>query len=106
MGWENREGGRYYYRAWRCEGRVVKEYVGSGPMAQLAERMDLAEREKTTQRMGRAKARRARIQQADALVTTLAEVTDLLARAALLEAGYRQHHRGEWRWPRGEDGKP
>ena len=33
----------------------------------------------------------------DAPLDDLDELADLLARAALVAAGYRQHHRGEWR---------
>ncbi|MGD9893490.1 MAG: hypothetical protein AB7R89_17845 [Dehalococcoidia bacterium] len=37
------------------------------------------------------------MQTAEATLAALCETTDLLVRAALLSAGYHQHHRGEWR---------
>ena len=42
MGWDK---GRYYTRSKRVNGRVVREYVGSGVFGQLAEQLDLIERE-------------------------------------------------------------
>jgi hypothetical protein len=35
MGWERRRSGRYYYRARKINGRVVKEYVGQGHVQKL-----------------------------------------------------------------------
>src|SRR5687767_6201312 len=37
----------------------------------------------------------------DADVQTLSDTADILARAAMLAAGYHQHKRGEWRKRRG-----
>lgn len=39
MGWEERKGRRYYYKAERVGGRVVKRYVGTGRLAELAARL-------------------------------------------------------------------
>ena len=51
MGWR----GDYYYRSKRCGERVVTEYVGSGPVAQLiAERDAEARRQRQEQRRQRA----------------------------------------------------
>ena len=96
--WENRErGGRYYTRSRKVDGRVVREYVGAGPLAELAARADSLERER---REGEAEARRAEEERLDALeapVEALCEAAELLARAALVAAGYHRHKRGEWR---------
>ena len=43
MGWETRAGRSYFYEARREGGRVVKRYIGSGPLASLYAR-DLAQR--------------------------------------------------------------
>jgi hypothetical protein len=41
----------------------------------------------------------------DGAAGELCELAELLTRAVLLAAGYRQHNRGEWRKPR-ERAKP
>jgi hypothetical protein len=41
----------------------------------------------------------------DADLRALAEAIDVVARAALLAAGYRQHKRGEWRRRREQPGE-
>lgn len=101
MAWESRGSGQYYYKARREGGRVVKEYLGSGE--HVAELVTL-EAESRKIRQLDAEIERFRLAEADdrdALLSELNAAADLLARAALLAAGYRQHHRGEWRKPRG-----
>jgi hypothetical protein len=98
MGWEQRErGGRYYTRSYREGDRVLKEYVGAGPIAEIAAKRDEEER---LRREEEGRGWRARCEELEALeepVEELCEVSDLLARAALIAAGYHQHHRSEWR---------
>ena len=98
MGWEKRErGGRYYTRSRKVNGRVVREYVGAGALAESAAAMDAEER---AQRKARAAARQqeqTRLDAIDAMVTELCDLTDALTHGVLLLAGYHQHHRGEWR---------
>jgi hypothetical protein len=99
MGWER---GRYYTRSRKVNGRVVREYVGTGDVAEQAAMIDAIARQ------GR-EAGRAAMAELTALAAPLddlAELTDLLARAALAAAGYRQHHRGEWRKRRGRSESP
>jgi hypothetical protein len=94
MGWDK---GRYYTRSKKVNGRVVREYCGVGEVAELAAQMDARNR---ADREAEREARRAQRDELDALdagVNELDELADLLARAALLAAGYRQHKRGEWR---------
>ena len=45
MGWEQRGNNPYYYRARRINGRVVKEYVGTGASAEAAAAEDKARRQ-------------------------------------------------------------
>lgn len=77
--------------------RVVREYVGAGPLADLAAEMDRLER---LERAEEAEARREERDHLDALegpVDELCEAAEVLARAALVLSGYRRHNRGEWR---------
>lgn len=94
MGWER---GRYYTRSRREGGRVVREYVGSGPDAALIARFDEMERDHRESERITARMEREELDALDAPLLALDDLADLLARAALLAAGYRQHHRGEWR---------
>ena len=100
MAWEARGGRRYYTRSRRVNGRVVREYVGTGAVAELAAAADALRR---ADRRAAAEARRAeqaRWREALAPLLELSRVADLLARAALLAAGYRQHARSSWRMRR------
>ncbi len=45
MAWEQRSGKKYYYRSYRVNGRVVKEYFGAGPIAELAASEDASRKE-------------------------------------------------------------
>jgi hypothetical protein len=95
MGWDK---GRNYTRSRKVNGRVAREYLGTGEAAEQAARQDtLARQEREARRAAMA---------ALAALDALAELTDLLARAALVAAGYRQHHRGEWRKRRGRPENP
>jgi hypothetical protein len=94
MGWER---GGYYTRSRKVNGRVVREYVGAGRVAVLAAQLDALDRE---QRACDADTRRTIRSDLDELADSLHELNDrceLLARAALIAAGFRQHNRGEWR---------
>ena len=97
MGWERRRSGTYFYYARREGGRVVKTYVGTGPSAAVA--ADVVEAAALA-----LESRRDLFREAKAGLATVADrlaelgrSADAAARAALLSAGYRRHHRGEWR---------
>jgi hypothetical protein len=94
MGFDRRG---YYYRARKVDGRVVREYVGAGDVAALVAQMDDLEREKRKLARIEELARREEAEALDAPLDELDELTELLARAALLAAGYHCHKRGEWR---------
>ncbi len=94
MGWDK---ARYYTRSKKVNGRVVREYVGTGRVAALAARMDTLEREKREADRAALKAERARLDALDAPLNDLNDLAELLAHAALLAAGFHQHKRGEWR---------
>jgi hypothetical protein len=98
MAWEERKrGGRYYYQSERNEdGKVRKRYIGRGEVAELIAHADETRRRAREERRNREQKGRER---AEALAAPLLEIDDaaeVLARAALVVAGYR-NHKGEWR---------
>jgi hypothetical protein len=93
MGWER----GYYYRVSKVNGRVVREYVGRGRVAELAAQLDALERQKRQLQALDLRRQKDELAALDAEVKALEQTTDLLARAALLAAGFHQHKRGEWR---------
>jgi hypothetical protein len=102
MAWETRaRGGRYYTRSRKVGGRVVREYVGGGPAGDLAAAEDAARRERAAAERAALRAERERAAGPEALLAELDALAEGLARAALAAAGYRRHHRGEWRKRRG-----
>ena len=101
MAWEKRRrGGRYYTRSRRVGGRVVREYVGTGGRAEDAARQDADGRARRDAERQARRAEHDRLAALDGPLGELHALADLLAHAALLAAGYRQHQRGAWRKPR------
>lgn len=102
MGWETRErGGRYYTRSRKVEGRVVREYVGTGLVAELVAGRDAAERWERVKSGATVRAERERLAPPDAALAAFEEAAEAMARIALVAHGYHQHHRGAWRKRRG-----
>lgn len=85
---------------------MVKEYVGAEgePRAELLAALD--ERTRRSELELRAAERRERedLDAFDAEIGAACEAVELAACAALVEAGYRLHKRGEWRLRRGGTG--
>jgi hypothetical protein len=99
VGWDK---GRYYTRSKKINGRVAREYIGRGRDAELIAQMDAIQREKREMERAIRRAERAKLEALDTRVKELNDWADLLARAALVIAGFRQHNRGEWRKKRGD----
>lgn len=97
MGWQQREGGVYYYRSLRLNGRVRCWYFGRGLVADAADVEDQLYRLDRQEAKERRQAALARQQAVDAALDRLCGVATLLAHATLLAAGYHQHARGQWR---------
>ncbi len=98
MAWETRAGaGPYYTRSRKVGGRVVREYVGRGPLAELIAADDAAQRAERAAAAASRQAQRAILAAADAPLVAFSNVLDGLAAATLTTAGYHRHHRGEWR---------
>jgi hypothetical protein len=103
MGWEKRDrGGLYYTRSKKIDGRVVREYVGTGALAELAAEMDALDRQRRKVEMEAWRVECERIEALESPVEELCEVTEVLAQVALYAAGYHRHNRGEWRKKRGD----
>ena len=101
--WEWRErGGPYYTRSRKEGGRVVREYVGGGALGEIAALEDAHARSRRQEEAALWKEDRGRLEELAAPVDELCEAAEVLARAALLAAGYRRHTRGEWRKRRGQ----
>jgi hypothetical protein len=98
MAWERRaRGGRYYTRSQKVAGRVIRHYVGTGPLAEWVAACDEEDRRQREELRARRKEAAAAMANVDALVRLADEAAELAARAALEAAGYRQHNRGDWR---------
>jgi hypothetical protein len=94
VGWER---GRYYTRSKKVNGRVIREYLGTGRVGQLASELDAAQRERRRLDAVALKCDMDRLAALDADMRALDKQADLVARAALLAAGFHRHNRGEWR---------
>jgi hypothetical protein len=103
MPWDKRGDKRYFYTAERVNGRPVRRYVGTGPAAELAAAADDLLRVERAAAAREHRDEQARHEEADAPLRELCQLSDLLARAALLGAGFQQHARGVWRRRRGRE---
>ena len=106
MGWETRKrGGRYYTRSRRVNGAVVREYIGSGRVAELVADTDALERaQRRLQREEEKEELQAMLEEwkaQDAPFRDLDHLCGALVRTALEGAGYH-NHKGTWRKRRGE----
>ena len=103
MAWEKRErGGRYYTRSRKVNGKVVREYIGAGVRGEITALEDEYERRQREEEAALRREERERLEALDGLAEELYEAAEVLAKAALLGAGYYQHKRGEWRKRRGK----
>ncbi len=98
MAWETRQrGGRYYTRSKKVDGRVIREYVGTGLVGELAAAADERSRAQRQALKAAWRTERERIELASVPLEEFCEVVETFARASLLSSGYHRHHRGEWR---------
>lgn len=97
MAWEPRRGGgKYYYRSRRIDGKVVKEYIGTGAEAERIAEQDRQAREQRRRQREEVKALEAKLAATQKHVDGLIERTELMLAAYLLTAGFHCH-RSEWR---------
>lgn len=96
MGWEERQGRKYYYRKRRIGDRVASEYVGTGPDAEAAAAIDELERLAREEERQLFQQERDRQRAIDEAVDRACRLIRHLIYAALLLNGYHMH-RGQWR---------
>jgi hypothetical protein len=102
MAWEERKRGTTYYtRSQKVDGRVVRQYVGTGWVGELAAAEDALHREARELAAAEQRTERERLAELDAPLEVLDAKVEALYRAAMVLAGYRQHDRGQWRKQRG-----
>jgi hypothetical protein len=98
VAWQRRGNLLYYYRSFRLPGGGVKTlYFGNAVAAEWAALLGLIRKVELAEEGGGRRAELARVEAADAALARLCRLGTLLARAALLAAGYRRHARGAWR---------
>jgi len=106
VAWERRErGGSYFTRSRRRNGRVLREYVGTGPLAEIIAATDHTRRElnkaEREEEKDRQRRDREHLEALAAPVEELSEAAEILAHAHLVDAGYHRR-KGEYRHARGE----
>ena len=102
MAWESRNGrGRYYTRSKRVNGRVVREYVGCGPVGELAATQDELERAEMAAKREALNSAKAELERIEGLLSRSWGMAWDQARLTMVNEGHYRHHRGEWRKRRG-----
>lgn len=97
MSWEKRgDWGPYYTRSRRQGGKIQREYVGTGKPARIIATFDDLDREEREAKAWTWREQKARDAELDGMIAEIVTATDALATAALIRAGYYQHHR-TWR---------
>ena len=98
MAWETRNGGgRYYTRSRRVNGRMIREYIGCGSVAELVAQQDeLARAQKARERKA-LNDKKEELERIEELLSRSWKGAWDLARMDLINAGYYRHHRGKWR---------
>jgi hypothetical protein len=76
MAWER----GYYYRVRKVGGRVFRQYVGRGPVAEVVAQMDALEREQREAERAAWRAARAELDALDSPLNDLNDLADLVAR--------------------------
>jgi hypothetical protein len=97
MPWQEIGSRRYYYRSLRRHGRPIRQYVGTGQVAELAATEDARRRVEREIEARDRLAEQARLLEGQEPLLRLFQPMEVVARAALTAAGFHRHQRGEWR---------
>lgn len=99
MGWQGREGRRYYYLARRRNGCQENVYLGRGPLAELAAARVEEGKSRRDEDRKEIRAWQDELRTLDGLIATVDQGAARLLEARLLGQGYyRSHH--NWRGAR------
>lgn len=97
MSWEGRRKGKYYYRARRINGRVVKEYIGSGAEAEEAAKRDEEAREAARKRDEAFLEFKKENDKLEVMFQVVEICIKVLMEQTMTAAGYHRVNRGPWR---------
>ena len=97
MAWDIRNGKRYYYRSRRRGHQVVREYVGTGSIAEREAALDARRRVNEQAQREARRAEQNLVKEAETPALELVRLSDLILRATLVGSGFHQHDRGPWR---------
>jgi hypothetical protein len=100
MGLEVRKKGVYYYKKRRVGSKVVSEYVGAGPMADLAAIEQAFENRDKERKKAQKEQEKAAFQDLNQPLKELDRLIGALTTATLIVNGYHTHKR-QWRRERG-----
>jgi hypothetical protein len=102
MGWEKRNGRRYFYRGVRVGDRVRKRYFGAGIAGELAARMDALRRAERKAQKEAWEAAAAELDAAEEPLRILDEGCELVIEGVLYSLGFHRPTRHAWRrWRNG-----
>jgi len=96
MAWKtSKYGHRYLYKNRRRGNRVITQYLGAGPVAELAARTEALHRAERQAELRAWQAAQRRYAELDAVVDRLCSTIDDVLMAELLLAGCYRH---QWEW--------
>ena len=99
MGWQGREGRRYYYLARRRNGRQENIYLGRGPLAELAAARVEEGKSRREEVRKEVSATKDELPTLDSLIAVVDRGVARLLEATLMAQGYYRSH-GNWRGAR------
>lgn len=103
MAWDSRG---YYYRSRKVRGKVLRDYYGTGPIAETAAACMAELRQKREARAREADGLLAELAAAEAAFRAYEARAELIAAAHLIAAGVRRYPTRRWRKGRVKSDRP
>ena len=97
MAWEQRSSHMYYYRSIRRHGRVTKDYLGTGLLAERYAAEDAVRRAQGYIEAEAWRQEQAALDALDRQIDAWWDMSMVLLKTPLYTEGYYQHDRGAWR---------